>query len=155
MTDSLWGCDRCQDVCPYNQVEPAGPFLWHPERDRIRLPDLATILSWTEAAYRETLQNSALYWRGRTVLQRNALILMGNRLEPDHLPILMARLNDRRPVIRGHGAWALGQYNCGQAQKTLREAFREEADSQVREEIRLALGEPIENRGRVHGSKGH
>ena len=60
---------------------------------------------------------------GRTVLQRNALLAVGNLGEPDFLPLLKNCLQDSRPIIRGHGAWALGRLGGRRAREALERAL--------------------------------
>jgi epoxyqueuosine reductase len=138
--EKLWGCDVCQDVCPYNQLQPAPDLtLWNTEDDTIFLPDLHTILRWGNKEYRTALQMSALYWRGRTVLQRNALLMLGNRHNGEDAAAIAACLRDPRPVIRGHAAWALGEIQTGLAQQRLLQALEHEKDKNVQEEMKSAL----------------
>jgi len=140
----LWGCDRCQSVCPYNASTPScASSLWDPNRDSIVLPDIPVILSWDAAAYRQFMEDTALFWRGRTVLQRNALLVLGNRKDQDDVPLLNAMLHDPRPVIRGHAAWALGQNLQPKVADRLRYAEKDEKDDQVLREIRQALSAGI------------
>jgi hypothetical protein len=65
------------------------------------------------------------------------------------VPALEAALNDREPLVRGHGAWALGAIASGadcpsdvvaSVAGALQIQFASESDPWVREEIRLALG---------------
>ena len=75
-------------------------------------------------------------WRGRTVLQRNAL-LVRNWVNP--IFTLLKNCLRSRPIIRGHGAWALGRLGGRRAREALERALAGEGDPQVQREIRLAL----------------
>ncbi len=138
--EDLWGCDRCQSVCPYNAaVKGCAPSMWNPSRDCVMLPEIEVILEWDASGYRKAMENTALFWRGRTVLQRNALLVLGNRKNPEDGVKMAAMLSDSRPVIRGHAAWALGQNPHPDAARWLKAVKEYESDRQVRLEIQRAL----------------
>jgi epoxyqueuosine reductase len=78
MGDWIFGCDVCQQVCPYNRhvprtreprfaIRPPGPG-----------PDLDEILKWSEEDYRSRLQGSAIKRAKLAMLKRNARIAMRN-----------------------------------------------------------------------------
>lgn len=136
----LWGCDTCQDVCPYNHQdlrrESGTLFRQH------RLgayPDLVQILQISNREYKNLVGETAMAWRGKTTLQRNALINLGNLHNPDVIPMVAEALHDQRPVIRGTAAWALGEIGGTEAQRLLREALKCEREDEVRREIEQAL----------------
>lgn len=87
--DWLYGCDVCQDVCPWNKRAPAAidPVL------QPRFPtgtiDLRTVMSWGPEEYRATLKGSAMKRVKLPMLQRNARVVqqnLGRRFEPDLRP---------------------------------------------------------------------
>lgn len=149
--DWIFGCDICQEVCPYN-LRPSLLVGDHPELNPWPEvggdagPLLERILRMTNAEFRSIWQKTAAGWRGKTVLQRNAVIALGNSGDPRALPLLQEALCDPRPVIRGHAAWALGRLAelrpelTGTALALLREAAGREEDPDAAREIRAALG---------------
>lgn len=134
----LWGCDTCQDVCPYNQQTSRGRGSFSPHNLGSD-PDLEQILHFSTKEYRKAVAETPMAWRGKTILQRNALINLGNLQDATVIPLLEKFLQDQRPVIRGVAAWALGQLPDLAAETALRKAFQEEKDLKVREEIQRAL----------------
>lgn len=102
----LFGCDDCQDVCPFNRTAPADPALttaFASSLDR----DAQSILSMDEASYAGWARGRPLARPGREGLARNAALVLGNSQEKHHLPILRDRAeNDPSPVVREAAAWA-------------------------------------------------
>ena len=106
--DWIFGCDVCQDVCPWNvsfaQPVPAAAFA---RRDDLNGLDPVDILSLDEAAFRKRYSGTALMrakWEG---MRRNACIVLGNRRDEAALPALQRVLDDDDPVVREHAAWAI------------------------------------------------
>ena len=135
----LYGCDTCQEVCPHNRHAPVTSEPAFFPRGQEHRPQLAELLVMNNREFKGAFGASAAGWRGRTVLQRNALLAVGNLGEPDFLPLLKNCLQDSRPIIRGHGAWALGRLGGRRAREALERALAGEGDPQVQREIRLAL----------------
>lgn len=108
--DWIFGCDVCQDVCPWNRTfaraRADDAFAW---REDLRGLDPVEILGLDEASFRARFSGTALMrakWEG---MRRNACIVLGNRRDPAAIPALEAALEDPDPVVREHAAWALGR----------------------------------------------
>ena len=106
--DWIFGCDVCQDVCPWNAsfaTTSGGDALRR--RDDLRGLDAAEILGLDETAFRARYSGTPLMrakWEG---MRRNAAIVLGNRRDPAAIPALERALDDPDPVLRSHAAWAL------------------------------------------------
>ncbi len=137
----LFGCDVCQDVCPYNHGK--GAVLPHGTADTLNQPDAAHLLPWltmSSSDYRRFVSGTALRRASRWQLLRNAAIAAGNSGEDSLLkPLAALLLDSTHPIVRGHAAWAIGRFRNTQAVAILREALNHETDSEVLSEIRLAL----------------
>jgi epoxyqueuosine reductase len=96
-------------------------------------------LKLSNREFKERFGPTAAGWRGKKTLQRNALIALGNAGREEALPALGEALDDPRPEIRAHAAWALGQIGGDRAREYLEERLREEGDEAVRGEIEGAL----------------
>ncbi|MCP4251111.1 MAG: tRNA epoxyqueuosine(34) reductase QueG [bacterium] len=80
MGEWIFGCDICQQVCPFNRDAPAtGAFAIHAPTP---FPSLADILAWDEADYARHLRGSALKRARLTMLKRNATVALANRTAP-------------------------------------------------------------------------
>ncbi len=135
----LFGCDLCQQACPWNAApgtRAGGEFATPPERRDL---DLAGILALDGESYRRRLRGSPLQRARREGLQRNAAIVMGNRGEAGSAAALAGALHEGEPSLRGHAAWALGRLGTEGARGALRAALGGEADATVRGEIVAAL----------------
>lgn len=137
--DWVFGCDLCQEACPWNDEPVAGA---HPE---LRLPperrelDLAGLLLLDRQEYVERFRGSPMKRAKLPGLRRNAAVAMGNRRERRHLPVLAAALADGDPDLRSHAAWALGEIGGGEARRRLEERLVSEPETAVRAEITAAL----------------
>ena len=79
--DWIYGCDICQDVCPWNRgAAPTSDPSLRP-RWATGSMDLATVLNWTQDDYRRELRGSAMKRVKLPILQRNAAIAAANANE--------------------------------------------------------------------------
>ncbi len=143
--DWVYGCDLCQEVCPWNRhSEQATEPAFVPRTDRV-YPDLVGLLELTQEEFSARFKGSAIKRTKRHGLARNAAIALGNARDPRTVPPLAKALGqDPEPVVRGSAAWALGRIRTPEALEALHEARRTEADPTVVEEIDLAIAEPAE-----------
>lgn len=140
--DRAFGCDICQEVCPYNKTKArkTGWSDFLPEAGAGPYLDLREVIAVrTEEEFERRFGGTALTRPGRAGLVRNCCVVAGNLRLGSVLPALEEALrSDDSPVVRGHAAWALGRIDGGR--RALTEALEEEPDGGVREEIEAALG---------------
>jgi epoxyqueuosine reductase len=135
----IFGCDVCQDVCPWNHRAPVSPrpeFQPDPRMDPIDLP---TLLEMDDRAFRERFRKTPLWRARRRGLLRNAAIALGNRPTSRGMGALCRGLRDNEPLVRAACAWALGRYDDPAAATALRSRLAEEPDADVRREIAAAV----------------
>ena len=142
MGNHIYGCDVCQEVCPWNvkfgQFAPAERFA---ARDDRVAPELLDLLALDDDGFRERFHGSAIKRTKRRGLLRNVAIALGNWGDPRAVPALIRALDDHEPLIRGHAAWALGRIGGLDAGVALEARLAHETDPWVREELELALAE--------------
>ena len=110
--DWVFGCDVCQEVCPWNRRRHALPPADHPE---LALPperrelDLAGLLALGRDEYVERFRGSSMKRATLPGLRRNAATAMGNRGDDRYLPALGAAAEDGDVVVRSAAARALAR----------------------------------------------
>lgn len=138
--DWVYGCDVCQDVCPWTikhgRVTKDPALAPKPDRDR---PALADLLRLDQAGFSERFRKSPIKRTKRRGLLRNAAVALGNVGTRSDVPVLSDALRDPEPLVRAHAAWALGRIGGDEATDVLREARSSEKEEDVRSEIEDAL----------------
>ena len=135
----LFGCDVCQDVCPWNSRAPQSREAVFEPRAGSNPIDLIGLFELDDEAFRRRFRNTPLWRAKRRGLLRNAAIVLGNRPTRDAIPALVRGLNDPEPLIRGACAWALGCHPCAAATESLDRRREVETDAEVVREIEEAL----------------
>jgi epoxyqueuosine reductase len=114
----VYGCDICQDVCPWNVS--FAQELKTPEfgmRATLRAEDTRALarelLAMDDAAFRENFRGSPMKRAKRSGLARNAAVVLGNIGNPEDEPALTNALDDPDPVVADHAEWALGRLRRG------------------------------------------
>ena len=141
MGDWLFGCDVCQDVCPWNNKAPqSSEPAFQPLTERNPL-QLASLFELDEQEFRRQFRHTPLWRSHREGLLRNAAIVLGNQQAAEALPALVKGLDDSHALVRGASAWALGRYEQTPALEALHHRQREETDAEVLREIELAIAD--------------
>ncbi len=136
----VFGCDICQQVCPWNRFATTRPAV-ATSLDIINpTPDLITELSLTAGEFNARYRHSPVRRAKRRGYLRNIAVALGNTRNPQGVPALAGALQaNPEPLVRAHAAWALGQISEAQARRVLGEAARREPDPMVKSEIHSAL----------------
>ncbi|WP_082146954.1 tRNA epoxyqueuosine(34) reductase QueG [Rubeoparvulum massiliense] len=141
----LYGCDTCQQVCPYNRKKD---FHLHPEMEPVGelvKPLLKPFISLGKREFTEIYGKTAAAWRGKKPLQRNAIIALAHYGDRTAAPLLTKILRqDPRPPIRGIAAWSLYEIFGDECRPILEESLALEKDPDVREEILQCLAKCVQ-----------
>jgi epoxyqueuosine reductase len=143
----VFGCDLCQQVCPWNLrfASLHGDPAFAP-RPGVAQPDLAEEISLSPEAFKLKFKDSPLKRAKRSGYLRNVALALGNAGDPQAAgPVTAALANDAAPLVRGHAAWALGQIGGGKVLYNLHAALKTEPDPWVQAEIRAAI-QAVQNR---------
>ena len=105
----IFGCDDCQEVCPWNRFATESPMAEFRAR-----PDLRerTLVEWMEMdleTWRKTFRKSAVKRTKYEGFRRNVAVALGNAGDAEAVPTLIKALGDESPVVREHVVWALGR----------------------------------------------
>jgi len=139
MQDWVFGCDICQQVCPWNGGAPTTSEPALQPRDSLRDPHLLELMALDPAAFRDRFRNNPVKRPKRAGFLRNVAVALGNRKKVDATPVLTTALDDDEPLIRAHAAWALGQIGGEAGRTALNKALTTEQEEVVRAEIESAL----------------
>jgi epoxyqueuosine reductase len=143
MEDWIFGCDICQEVCPWNQrfAEPEGDLSLRPQ-EISPYANLENELQLSPKEFTRKFKGSPVKRAKRRGFLRNIAIAIGNSGRARNVPALARSLKEEmEPLIRGHVAWALGRIGGVAARQALIEASQQEQDEWVMSEIKAALAE--------------
>ncbi len=130
----VFGCDDCQDVCPWNDVESP------PVTPAAARPSLVGLLSMGEDEFHATYSGTALARPKRRGLARNAAVALGNSANQAAVaPLERALAEHDEPLVRTHAAWALGELGGEQAARSLLRAETHDPTPPVRRAAGAAL----------------
>jgi epoxyqueuosine reductase len=135
----IFGCDICQEVCPYNVKANATAEAAFGPRPGLYAPQLIPLLSLGAAEFRRRFRGSPILRAKRRGFLRNVAVALGNIKSREAIPALMNALDDGEPLVRGHAAWALGQIGSKLAIEALERRIQIERDAEVRSEIADAI----------------
>lgn len=110
MRDLVFGCDICQEVCPWNvkfsqdvrdaELQP---------RAELTSVDVAGLLALSDEQFRAKFRGTPVLRTKRKGLLRNAAVAVGNNEHPDRVALQRAA-QDAEPLVRSHAQWALDQH---------------------------------------------
>jgi epoxyqueuosine reductase len=106
MGHQVFGCDICQDVCPWNRKAPAADKAEFQARERLVNPALAWLAEISAEEFREKFRGSPVKRAKHSGLRRNALIAIGNSGEQSLRAVVERASNDPDPVIAEAARWA-------------------------------------------------
>jgi epoxyqueuosine reductase len=105
----VFGCDICQDVCPWNRKAPATSAGEFEPREELLNPPLEWLAQMTAEEFREKFRGSPVSRAKRSGIRRNAVIAMGNSGDRRFSPVLEVLERDDDPIVADHARWARGK----------------------------------------------
>jgi epoxyqueuosine reductase len=107
----IFGCDICQDVCPWNRKAPATNAAEFQARPQLVNPALDWLAEMSAEEFRHTFRNSPVRRAQHAGLRRNAVIAMGNSGDREFLPLLHKLAADEDDVLAESAHWAIEKLN--------------------------------------------
>lgn len=141
----VFGCDVCQDVCPWNRKAAAGKEPTLDPGETWTHPNLLDWLTEDPAAFSKSIKRTALSRAKRSGLLRNAAAVVGASGATAAVPALAGLLDDPAPLIRASVAHALGQIASDEAIQAL-ERHENDQDPLAHDAIQRALAESSRRR---------
>ncbi len=139
MGNLVFGCDICQEVCPWNsKAMPTAEPAFRPRNGNLA-PELLSLIGMTQTEFSKKFKGSPIKRAKRRGFLRNVIVAIGNWKSRAAIPALRNALSDDEPLIRGHAAWALGQIGGEDAKQVLNTRLETENDNDVITEIEDAL----------------
>jgi len=105
----VFGCDICQDVCPWNRKAPATSAAEFEAREGLVNPALDWLAEMQQEEFRTVFRGSPVRRAKLSGLRRNAVIAMGNSGDKKFVPALKRLTEDSDPVVAEHARWALAR----------------------------------------------
>ncbi|MGA8762100.1 MAG: tRNA epoxyqueuosine(34) reductase QueG [Candidatus Sulfotelmatobacter sp.] len=102
----VFGCDICQDVCPWNRKAPVTTETAFQPRTELVNPALDWLATISAEEFQESFRGSPVRRAKRSGLRRNAVIAMGNSGERKFVPLLDELAEDEEAVVAESAAWA-------------------------------------------------
>ena len=102
----VFGCDICQDVCPWNRKAPATNKPEFQPREGFVNPALTWLAEISEEEFREVFRGSPVKRAKRDGMRRNALIAIGNSADTSALAVTQRIGSDPNPVVADAANWA-------------------------------------------------
>jgi epoxyqueuosine reductase len=133
----IFGCDICQDVCPWNRFAKVAPEREFYAREGNLAPALLGLMGMSREEFGRRFRGSPVKRAKYAGFLRNVAVALGNSGDPGAIPALEKALAHEEPLVRGHAAWALGRLGGREALARRRPL---EADPGVLSEIDQALG---------------
>jgi epoxyqueuosine reductase len=137
----VFGCDICQEVCPWNRRNPQSDERELQARQDLRPLRLAELFWLDDVGFRALFRHTPLWRAKRRGLLRNAAIVLGNQRDLAARPALAQGLSDAEPIVRAACAWALAQLPDPSVGQLLAQHRRQEQDPLVLAELTAADSE--------------
>jgi epoxyqueuosine reductase len=106
MKDWIFGCDVCQQVCPWNRFSSSADPAFEP---KILLPVLTSDLTLTSVEFNQRFRKSPIKRAKRRGYLRNLAVAIGNNRNENDIPILQQAVQDNEPMVMEHAKWALAK----------------------------------------------
>ncbi len=110
MGDWMFGCDVCQEVCPWNRKAEETKEPSYLDREPFRQADVLKIMRMTDEDFRAAYRKTPLWRSKRRGIVRNAILVAVNKKLHASIPLLETLKRDEEELVREAASWALEQF---------------------------------------------
>ncbi|MBZ5648424.1 MAG: tRNA epoxyqueuosine(34) reductase QueG [Acidobacteriia bacterium] len=103
----VFGCDICQEVCPWNRKAPVTTLADFQPQPELLNPALEWLAGMTDEEFRRRFRGSPIMRAKRAGLRRNAVVAMGNSGDARLIPLLRELAASAEENLSSHAKWAL------------------------------------------------
>ncbi len=135
----IFGCDDCQDVCPWNRFATASTEKEFYPDPRNHVPVLRDLMEMTETEFKERFRHSPVRRARYAGFLRNVAVALGNSHDSSACDVLEKSLTHDAPLVRSHAAWALAEIGNPDSLPALIRAASTEPETWVRDEFQEAI----------------
>lgn len=134
MRNRIYGCDICQEVCPWNKKVPKSLISSLPTMTD-QAPHLLDLVGLSETQFKERYRGMPILRAKREGFIRNVLVAIGNWGTAEAFLSAQELLQDTKSIVRATAAWTLWRIDAKQATMQLRKHVRLENNPEVIKEI--------------------
>ena len=139
----IFGCDDCQEVCPWNRFAKDLPLDEFRARPGLRTRSLVDWLAMDLEEWRRTFRKSAVKRTKYQGFRRNVAVALGNLADPETLPYIAEAFDHSEPLVRSHLVWAVRKIPSAAAHDLLRLWQEQEQDASVLQEFSGGVDLPL------------
>ena len=139
MENNVFGCDVCQDVCPWNRDALSAARKNFLPRRGLVAPEFEWLLGLSPEDFSEIFRKSPVKRAKRKGFMRNVLVAVGNSGNKEYIEYVRELLGDDEPLVRAHAVWAFWKLGGAECVAELEKLLETETDGEVLEEIRFAM----------------
>lgn len=141
LSNWVFGCDVCQDVCPWNRkAEVSSEAVFEPQ-ESLESFDVCKSLTMSDQDFRDTFRKTPLWRSKRRGIVRNAILCVVNQAIEEAYVLIPKLLDDPEPLIRGAAAWAIGKLKPANWKELLSNVQEQEGIEEVKSAILRAIND--------------